>query len=640
MKLLSHQQAALDFFISSPNRGMLLLHQTGSGKTLTAIAIAERLKYYKEVIVLAPKSLHDNFRKEVKRFTNSENSGRYRFVSSNASNMIDKLETSTDELTGIDVKSLRLDNKLIIMDEAHNAFVGMANGSKGASALYDMLMAAKNCRILLLTASGIINNIYESVPALNICKGPIRTEDGEWTTLLPESSEDFTRYFVDEKNMKLKNVDKLRNRIRGLVSYTGDLFARDVLSFYEMLHKRIKIENYPDRLPIKIELCEMSNQQYGAYEQAREKERLETRNAIIGSGWDKKKPIVLYPTVPKGGDSSYNITVNEIHDANSIVGGELKKSSVFTKSTSYRIKSRQISNAYMPEDLDINEDIGTYSPKIEKIGKKIKPGLKSLIYSNFVKAGINPMASYLEHLGYKRYNPSKSMEDQDSIHGYYGIYSGEVSPEDRTATLQAYNETNNPLTILLISSSGAEGLSTKGTRVVHIMEPYWNWERILQVMARGIRYRSHEHLPEKERNVQVNLYLAVPPKDIKVKEKTTDAYLFTSSAQKYEINQEMIKLMTSVSIECSQFNKGLNFDCYKCEPRDGAPLYMNDLNKDMQYPSPCKRDTAPVDVKEIKLNGSLYYVSKDGKQVFSKSDDEYIEIVDEDIKSWIISTIQ
>ena len=637
MKLLDHQQAALDYFISSPNRGMLLLHQTGSGKTLTAIAIAEKLKHYKEVILLAPKSLHDNFKKELKRFASPDSVNRYRFVSSNASNMIDKLETSTDELTGVDVKSLRLDNKLIILDEAHNLLVGMSNSSKGATALYDMLMAAKNCRILLLTASGIINNIYESVPALNICKGPIRTEDGEWTTLLPESSEDFTRYFVDEKNMQLKNTDKLRNRIHGLVSYTGDLFARDVLSFYEMLHKRIKIENYPDRLPIKVELCEMSNQQYGAYEQAREKERLETRNAIVGSG-NKKDPIILHPTVPKGGDSSYKITAGEMRDAASIIGGELKKSSAFGKSTSYRIRSRQISNVYMPEGVDINEDIGTYSPKIEAIGKRIKPGLKTLIYSNFVKAGINPMASYLEHLGYKRYDPSKPMKDQESIHGYYGIYSGEVSPEDRTATLQAYNETNNPLTILLISSSGSEGISTRGTRQLMICEPYWNYERIIQVIARGIRYRSHEHLPEKERNVQVYLYLAVPPKGVKITEKTTDVFLFTSSAQKYQINQSMIKLMASVSIECSQFNKGLNFDCYKCDPGQ-SPLYLNDLNKDMQYKLPCKRDSAPVDVKEIKLNGSLYYVSKDGKQVFSKQDDEYIEIVDKDILNYILAKV-
>ena len=612
MKLQDHQDFTLQYAINSPNRGLFINHTTGSGKTLTAVAIAERLKWYKECIVIAPKSLHDNFRKELSRYGVND-TGRYKFVSSNASNMIDKLETSKDELTGIDVKSLRLDNKLIIMDEAHNWMVGAANGSKNATALYDMLMKAKNCKIIMLTASGIINSIYEIVPALNVCKGPIRTEDGETTTLLPESSEDFARYFIDEKAMKLKNENKLRNRITGLVSYKGDLFERKVLSFYPMLNTKIVKENYPDRLPIKLVPIHMSSQQYGAYEQARERERLETRNAIVGSGWTKGRRIIL--------------------------GGELKKSSIFGKSTSYRIKSRQLSNVYQPDGVDINDDIETYSPKIKSIGDKIKVGTKTIIYSNFVKAGVVPMASYLEHIGYKQYKPDSPIDKQEGIHGYYGIYSGDVSPEERTATLQEYNKPNSPLTILLISGAGSEGLSTKGTRRIYLMEVYWNIERILQVIARGIRYKSHEHLPEKERNVQVYIYLAIPPKGVKAVEKTTDLYLFTQAVSKYEINQQMIRLMASVSIECPQFNNKSNFECFKCEPRNGAPLFLNDLNKDMNYPLPCKNDSSPMDAKEIKLNGSLYYLTNDKRVFTQKVDGEYNEILDKDIKDWVLDRV-
>ncbi len=593
--------------------------------------------------MLAPKSLHDNMRKELKRYGAKED--RYRFVSSNASNMINKLETTTDEITGIEVKSLRLDGKLIIIDEAHNFLVAASNSSKGATALYDMLMAAKNCRIVMLTASGIVNTLYEMVPALNICKGPIRTEDGEWTTILPESSEDFERYFVDTKQMKLKNVDKLRARITGLVSYKGDLFEREVLGFYPMLAATIKKEHYPDRLPIKIEAIRMSHAQWGAYEQAREKERLETRNAIIGSGWSKGDKIVLHPKVSRGGAfdglKPHELEYETKEDAQcgcGKAGGELKKSSLFGKSTSYRIKSRQLSNVYFPDDsTDINEDIATYAPKIKAIGDRLKPGVKTIIYSNFVKAGITPMASYLEHIGYKQYSPGEKTES--GIHGYYGIYSGDVTPEDRTATLKEYNKPDSPLTVLLISSSGSEGLSALRTRNVHILEPYWNWERSLQVMARGIRFKSHESLPEKERNVQVYIYIAVPPKDIKPTEKTTDAYLFTSSAQKYEINQQLIRLMASTSVECSQFNQEYNFKCFKCEPKNGAPLYLNDLNKDMKYPLPCKKDAKPLDAKEIKLNGSLYYLT-DNKRLFTQNGNgEYNEIIDHDIKNWVLERL-
>jgi Helicase conserved C-terminal domain len=353
----------------------------------------------------------------------------------------------------------------------------------------------------------------------------------------------------------------------------------------------------------------MSSQQWGAYEQAREKERMETRNAIIGSGWAKGDRIVL--------------------------GGELKHSSAFGKSTSYRVKSRQLSNIYRPDDIDVNADIATYSPKIKSIGDKLKPGVKSLIYSNFVQAGVNAMASYLDHIGYKRYDPNSTTEE-DAINGYYGVFSGEVAPEDRTTTLEYYNKKSSPLTVLLVSSSGSEGISCLRTRSIYIMDMHWNWERALQVMARGIRYRSHEDLPENERNVQVYIYVAIPPKNVKPTEKTTDAYLLTESAKKYDAAQAGIRLMASVSIECPQFNTATNIECHKCDP-GSSPLYLNDLHKDMLYPLPCKIDTKPVDAKEIQLNGSLYYLT-DSKRVFTQSTKgEYNEIIDRDVKDWILA---
>lgn len=635
--LQPHQEYALQQFIASPNRGMFLVHSAGSGKTFTAIAVAEHLKQYKEVLVIAPKSLHDNMRNAFDRYSKSVDSMRYRFISSNAGNMITKLESTTDELTGVDVKSLRLDNKLIIIDEAHNLLNGMSNGSTNSSLLYDMLMKSKKCRILLMSASPIINNIYEAAIAMNICKGPIRTEDGELTTLLPESADDFYRYFLDEKSMKLKNVEKLSNRIRGLVSYKGDLFERHIPDFYEMLKMTVKKEHYPD-YSIKVLPVHMSNIQYSAYEQAREKERLETQRAITGSGIQKGERIILNPSIKSGGQSyrGYKVSDQEIKDANYIRGGELKRESVFQSSTSYRIKSRQLSNVFYPESdkVDIYDSIETYAPKLKAIGDKLKPGVKAIIYSNFIKSGLEPMAKYLEVLGYSRYDPTKSINK--GIHGMYGVYTGDVDIDDRTATLKEYNKPNSALTILLISSSGAEGISTKNTRQCHIMESYWGFERLYQVMYRAIRYRSHETLPEKERTVKVYIYLAVPPKDAKASEQTTDVYLFTQSGKKYDINKQMVQVMASVSVDCDKFNNESNFKCYHCEPRNGAPLYLADLNKDMRYPLPCANKDKPVNAKEISISGQMYYLTED-KRVFTQSKDQnYEEVLDRDIKAWVI----
>lgn len=622
IRLQDHQSAVLEHFVANKNqRGLLAFHGTGSGKTLTAIAISERFKYFKEVLVIAPKSLHDNFKKELDRFTKRKNddthntTSRYKYISSNASNMIDKLETNEDELTGLDIKSLHsLDNKFIIIDEAHNVLNAMVNGSKNATALYDMLMEARNCKILFLTASGIVNNFYEVIPCLNICKGYIPNIDGVKLTLFPENKEQFIKYFVDESSATLKNVDKFKNRIQGLVSYKGELFDEHIDGFYQMLKKSISKENYPTRLPLKLELVKMSPLQHSAYINARDKERLESSRSAKS---DKK-----------GGDDGKWIFLG--NPQRNRMGGALTSYKGTGTSTSYRIKSRQIGNVFIPDDNSINifENISLYSPKIEKIAKRIVKGRKAIVYSNFVAAGIEPMAKYLDTLGFTEYNVG--MQNTPGPNGQYAIYSGGAKPEDRTNLLNHFNKDDNDLTVLLITSAGAEGISTKGTRDVHIMEPYWNHERILQVMARAIRYKSHEHLPESERNVQVYLYLADYMDGYKSKEMPTDVHLFKGAVQKYEINMQMTKLLASTSIECFKFNKKYNFDCYKCEPKDGSPIYIPDIEKDMQYVSPCQT----LNVKEVSINGELYYVGSDDR-IYEKSGNKYLEIVDFDVLNHI-----
>jgi hypothetical protein len=60
-----------------------------------------------------------------------------------------------------------------------------------------------------------------------------------------------------------------------------------------------------------------------------------------------------------------------------------------------------------------------------------------------------------------------------------------------------------------ITSAGAEGLSLKNVRRVHIMEPFWNHVRTDQVKGRAVRICSHIDLDLAERNVEVFTYCAV-----------------------------------------------------------------------------------------------------------------------------------
>jgi hypothetical protein len=63
--------------------------------------------------------------------------------------------------------------------------------------------------------------------------------------------------------------------------------------------------------------------------------------------------------------------------------------------------------------------------------------------------------------------------------------------------------------VFCITSAGAEGLSLKNVRAVHIMEPYWNDVRMAQVKGRAVRICSHAELPVEERTVDVFTYVSV-----------------------------------------------------------------------------------------------------------------------------------
>lgn len=67
-ELLTHQKVVRDYFnLYTPYRGLLLYFLLGTGKTCSAIAIAEGMKSNKRVFVLTPKSLKQNFFNEMKK---------------------------------------------------------------------------------------------------------------------------------------------------------------------------------------------------------------------------------------------------------------------------------------------------------------------------------------------------------------------------------------------------------------------------------------------------------------------------------------------------------------------------------------------------------------------------------------------
>lgn len=625
--LFDYQRYIFNYLVFTDARGILLYHAVGSGKTLTSISIAEEFrKLGQDIIILSSKSLQNNYKKEIKTYLDLSNDDKkindddadkiinqYKFVTSNAKNMIQSLD---DKLTSFmtkykskeDDSTINLENKVIIIDEAHNLFNSIVNGSKIANEFYDIIMNTKKIKLIFLTGTPIINNPFEIAVAFNMLYGKIISNDKSlnnkknYHTILPEYYADFQKYFVDISSNSLKNEDKFKNRIYGLVSYYGDMYNNIVKSIKDDIKILKAKENYPDRLPIKIETIEMSLIQNIEYMKARDIEKKETskfygQNDIIGSSIVKEKNAV---------------------------------------STSYRIKSRQLSNIYIPDVQELTlYNFNKYSPKIVSMYNNIKTNHKkqiSLVYSTFLDSGLLSFVKYLELNNYTSYSDNS---DSEKLH--YAIFSGQQTSEEKENIIKICNSEENKsgdlISILLISKSGAEGLDLKNVRSVHIMEPYWNYSLIEQIIARAVRYKSHELLPKEEQNVQTYIYLSDYNSEFLKKEKdkikenmqstkkmskiefTTDINIFKNAIKNQELIQLFLKIIASTSIECDFLNKklsngkGINYDCFNCLANN-KQLYYPDIHKDIELSNACLK-TNKVTAEEIIINGEKFYYTID-----------------------------
>ena len=172
-------------------------------------------------------------------------------------------------------------------------------------------------------------------------------------------------------------------------------------------------------------------------------------------------------------------------------------------------------------------ELGKYSSKIASICDHVDQanGIV-LIYSEYIGGGAVPIALALEELGFTRYDTQvgslfkTAPVSQRFIqpHGpvkkrfaaKYAMFTGDkqLSPDNR-AELEALttdNEHGQRIKVVIISKAGSEGIDFKNVRQVHIMEPWYNMNRIEQIVGRAVRNCSHADLPFTERNVQLFLY--------------------------------------------------------------------------------------------------------------------------------------
>jgi Helicase conserved C-terminal domain/Type III restriction enzyme, res subunit len=684
-----HQFIVKEFFTKQAARGLLICHGMGQGKTRLAVSISEHyrdLEPQRRIIVLLPKSLESNFKNTIQA-AGTQDMSQYNFISLNASNMYKQVSAEYDDHVGAFTKKVSsLDNSLLIVDEAHNLFNSITNGSKNAVGLYDLIMSSVNLKLIFLTGTPIINDPFELVPCYNMLCGVmhvhgagqrktnimndpiidppgkhdvpdlpamdnetmqdikqndeqlttlasdvhkhqksgkqrqksktrVKPEDGE--LLFSESYEEFVNFFVDTAHNTIKNKNKFINRIFGLSSYYGDLYFDS------------NKKDFPKKLPTVIEKIPMSSVQFARYVLYRQQELDESKN--------------LFGTASRFSSSA---------------GG----------SSTYRVKTRQISNYCIPEyalgpqigkktrekhidkitDVDLR-NTDDFSPKMGCILTNINKHSKTtgIVYSQFVAGeGIGIFARVLEAFGWTKYTivGGAVHDPEDEYRNYeirggkhkkiFAILSGSIDIEERMNIIQIFNSVENKhgdiIAILLLSGALAEGIDLKRGRHVHIMEPFWNNARISQVETRVIRYKSHTDLPPDQQNVQIYIYLSDYPikyPNNKIFERTTDMELYENSITHMQSIDSFMLAVAESSIDCSIHRKTLSahlkqkINCLLCSPTNEL-LYHPFINKDMEIPSACTQYTEKkVKVKEIIFNDAhYYYTSGDNIEIYMYND--------------------
>jgi superfamily II DNA or RNA helicase len=239
---------------------------------------------------------------------------------------------------------------------------------------------------------------------------------------------------------------------------------------------------------------------------------------------------------------------------------------------------------YKPEVLEKygrifqRDQLPKYSSKIADICDSVlnSTGIV-LIYSQYIDGGVVPIALALEEMGFTRFGSAeytkplfesppvepldaKTMKPRSQLaagakfsQAKYVMITGrkEFSPQnaaDVKHVIGNENKNGEYVKVILISKAGSEGLDFKNIRQVHILEPWYNMNRIEQIIGRGVRNMSHCSLPFTNRNVEIYLHgtLQNQYKD----EECADLYVYRLAEKKAVQIGRVTRLMKEVAVDC------------------------------------------------------------------------------------------
>ena len=693
-------QAILPNFINplTPYKGLILMHGIGSGKTMTAIRIAEQFKeqakkYNTKIYVIVPgPNTRENFKNELIYSTGEtylKNQGAfsqmtkaeiekekktalcaalqyYKILSYKTfyrkvlgEKIIDKRldnnkikatyrKTSEGEYEREMVadRIVNMNNTLLIIDEAHNL-----SDNQYGEALRKIIKESENLRIILLTATPMINFADEIVHLLNFIR--------------PETDQvQRDKIFTSDKNylMNIKpgGLEYLKEKARGYIS-----FYRGSVPY--TFAKRIDKGKIPeDLLFTPVIECKMESFQYETYKKTikhykdLDKDTSASANIIflaaanfVYPGLDKEKKNLMGYYSTEGMNIVLAQLATDGDKLRSLINEKIFKnkfSKEDEKTLIYENRNKHITGLIL-KTPNLKHFSAKFAMILENLSKFIegkKGPSTAFVYSNLVNAGgielfaeVLNKNGYLEYqqdslnynikdetidyktgLTYLEFKKKKNINDFKPatyllVTGATDEYGEELPEAKQKIISEVFNNSDNTdgkyIKCILGSKVMNEGVTLKNCKSVHILDIFFNLPKVEQAIGRVIRMCVHQDLiTDDYKYPEVNVYrYIIQNNNEDMGNLSIGKLLYQKAEQKFLIIKKIERALKEVAIDCPLLLHANMFPEELEEYKNCVPPTIENIKaKKIICPALCDFQSCDIKCDSKKLNDK-YWEAKD-----------------------------